>query len=198
MTDDKEKIAEKENNKEKDEKIDLASKLNKSKLSGVEKVIKFMNKKKAEAAELDKVKQELKNMMGLLQRNQAEFDNYRKRVEKERVELIKTSTKELIIKLLPLLDNFEFAFKNSGCSEEFIKGTELIYAQFYQTLEDEGLKKIDANGKKFDPHFHEALLTGEESKKEDEIVLEEMQKGYLLGNNVIRHSKVKINKRAKK
>ena len=129
-----------------------------------------------------------------LQRLQADFENYRRLVEKQKKEFIEYAHSDLIEKLLPILDSFELALKNKDKQEDFVKGVELIFAQLYQLLEKEGLRKIEADGKKFDPYKHEVLMT-EKSGKEEDIILEELQKGYMLCSKVIRHSKVKVSKK---
>ncbi len=139
---------------------------------------------------------QVKDLTDTLQRLQAEFENYKKRTEKENLEYKKCALQDFIKKILPILDNFELALKHKQDSKELLKGIELIYSELYTLLEDEGLKKIDALNKKFDPHIHEALLT-EESDKPN-IVLEELQKGYMLNEKVLRHTKVKVSKEVKK
>ena len=126
-----------------------------------------------------------------LQRLQAEFDNYRKRAEQEKQLIIKQANQDLIQKLLIILDTFELAFQTQKEDSEFAKGMKIIFSETYSTLEKEGLKKIDCTGKKFDPNFHEVMLQ-EKSDKEEGIILEELQKGYMLNDRVIRFSKVKI------
>lgn len=126
-----------------------------------------------------------------LQRLQAEFENYKKRAEKEKQEIVKYAEERLIISILPILDSFELALKNTGNKETFTKGVEMIFAQLYSALESRGLRPIEATGKIFDPYKHEALMKAF-SEKEEEIVIEELQRGYMLNNRVIRHSKVKI------
>jgi molecular chaperone GrpE len=143
--------------------------------------------------EKEKKTDKMQELTALLQRIQADFENYKKRVEKESKEFVKIAAKDFVVKLLPILDNFELALKNNENNDEFVKGIELIFSQLYSTLEQEGLKKIEAKGKKFDPYKHEALL--QEEADEDGIVLEELQKGYELNGIVIRHTKVKISKR---
>lgn len=128
-----------------------------------------------------------------LQRLQAEFDNYRKRTEQEKQLIIKQANQELIQKFLTVLDSFELAFRNQKEDNEFVKGMKLIFSETYSTLEKEGLRKIDCLGKKFDSKFHEVMLQ-EISDKEEGIILEELQKGYMLNERVIRFSKVKISK----
>lgn len=132
-------------------------------------------------------------LTNLLKKVQADFENYKKRVEKERAEFAQYAAEEFTKSLLPLLDSFELALKNCSDKKDFIKGIELIYAQFTSLLESNGIKKIDALGKKFDPYYHEALLK-EESDKEDGVILEELQKGYMFKDHVLRYSKVKIAK----
>ncbi len=135
-----------------------------------------------------------KELKETLQRVQAEFENYKKRVEKEKEEFTKFASAGIIRQILPVVDNFEAALKNSSNNAEFAKGIEMIYAQLFSVLENAGLKKIDAEGKMFDPYLHEALMQ-QEVDGEEGIVIEEFQKGYMLDENVIRHSKVKISKK---
>ena len=132
-----------------------------------------------------------------LKRLQAEFENFHKRTEKECCDFRKYANAKLVTKLLPVLDSFELALKNTGNNEDLKKGVELIYSQLLQTLQDSGLKKIDAINKKFDPYKHEVLLTEERADKDEDMILEEFQAGYMLENNVLRHSKVKIAKPVK-
>ena len=148
-------------------------------------------KAKEEKTQEPSEKEIIDDLTDTLQRLQAEVENFKKRVEKENAEHRKYVCAEIIKKLLPVLDSFELALRNTADKEKFMKGVELIYAQFYGALEAEGLKPIKAVGEKFDPYRHEVLLK-QESDKDDEIILEELQKGYALGNFIIRHSKVKI------
>lgn len=154
-----------------------------------------MTQKEAEKREplVDELKKKADEYKEALQRLQADFENYRKRCEKENVSLRKYANAGLVKSLLPILDSFELALKNNTEPEKFVKGVEMIYAQLYSLLEDLGLKRISAEGRQFDPYMHEVLLQ-EESEK-DGIVLEELQKGYLLDDAVIRHSKVKVGKK---
>ena len=121
-----------------------------------------------------------------LQRLQAEFDNYRKRTEKEKQEILKSANKDLIIKLLNIFDNFELALKHTNN-----EGIKMIYSELYSILEKQGLISIKAQGK-FNPELHEVLI--QEEGKKDGIILEELQKGYTLNDKLIRASKVKISK----
>ncbi len=130
-----------------------------------------------------------------LQRLQAEFENYKKRVEKESREFVKCANASLIIKILNTIDTFEIALRNTDDHEKFVKGVEMIYAQLISTLESEGLRPIGAVGKKFDPYLHEVMLK-QKSDKEEGFVLEELQKGYMLNGKVLRYSKVKVSEKA--
>ncbi len=142
--------------------------------------------------QLEEKEKEIEDLTDTLKRVQAEFINYKNRAEKEMDQCRSYSTEDLVKKLLPLLDSFKLALKSDRKNrEDFEKGIELIFAQFYNILKQEGLKPIDALGKKFDPYMHEVLLK-EKSNKESETILEELQKGYMFKDKVIRHTKVKI------
>ncbi len=119
-----------------------------------------------------------------LQRVQAEFENFVKRSEIEKQDIHKYATEKLVFKLLGVLDSFELALKHNKN-----EGIKLIYSEFFSLLESEGLKKIKSEGI-FDPNFHEALI--QEKGEFDNKILEELQAGYILGEKVIRPSKVKI------
>ena len=139
-----------------------------------------------------KEKTNKKELTELLQRKQAEFENYRKQQEKRIEEIRESANKNLIIQLLPLLDNFELALKNCQSNQkEFIKGVELIYSQLFTVLENNGIKPMETENKDFDPYFHEALMKID-SKKPENTIIEELQKGFLLKDKVIRHAKVKV------
>lgn len=140
-------------------------------------------------SESEKLKHQLADYKETLQRLQAEFENYKKRVEKDVALSNACSRQDFIKKLLPVIDSFELALKNKE-GADFKKGVEMIYAELYSLLRNEGLAPIDALGKRFDPYVHEAVM--KEESDEDEVVLEEFQRGYKLGDAVIRHSKVKI------
>ncbi len=147
------------------------------------------------APKISKVEQLNKDKLDLtlhLQRLQAEFENFQKRNANDNLRFAKLANKELIKNLLPILDNFQLGFQNKD-SKEFIKGMELIYSNFYSILEENGLKKIDGEGKLFDPYKQEVLLT-EHSDKNSDIVLEVLQEGYELNGVVIRSAKVKISR----
>ena len=161
----------------------------------MEKESKKHEKKKTEPKKEKKSDKEIiAELTETLQRLQAEFENYKKQIDKEKAEFVKYAKAELIYKILPLLDTFEIALKNTSDKEKFVKGMEIVYAQLFSTLESEGLKPIEALGKKFNPYFHEVMLK-QRSDKEDGIILEELQKGYMLNGKVLRHNKVKVSEK---
>ncbi|MBS3052030.1 MAG: nucleotide exchange factor GrpE [Candidatus Aenigmarchaeota archaeon] len=145
------------------------------------------SKLEIELQEKAKLAEEYSNRLKYLQ---ADFDNYRKKFDKEKDDIRRLANEDLIKEFLPIIDEFEIALNEIENGRDKI-GLGLLYKKLLKTLENHGLKHIDALGKKFDPNFHEILLK-EMSDKEDGIILEELQKGYLLKSKVIRPSKVKI------
>ena len=141
--------------------------------------------------QLEEKTKKIEELTDTLKRLQAEFENFKKRIDKEKIEFVKYAHADVIASMLPVLDSFEIALKNTNDKEKFIEGIKIIYAQVYSVLEAEGLKPIKATGEKFDPYKHEVLMK-EESDKPDDTVLEEFQKGYMLNDRVLRHSKVKV------
>ena len=121
---------------------------------------------------------------------QADFENYKKRISKEREEFVNTANENLIRELLAVLDDFEMANTHAK-NKEAAEGLNLIHKNLLKILDKFGLKKIETEGKKFDHNFHDVLLK-EPSDKEEGVILEELQAGYLLNRKVIRHSKIKI------
>lgn len=142
-------------------------------------------------------KEIITDLTDTLQRTQAEFENYKKRMDKDKAEFVKYAKAGLIHNLLPMIDTFQIALKSTKDNEKFLKGMEMVYALLISTLQTEGLKPIDAMGKKFDPNLHEVMLK-EKSDKDEGIILEELQKGYMLNDKVLRHSKVKVSEKDNK
>ena len=128
-----------------------------------------------------------------LKRLQADFDNFRRRTNKERVEIGDVVTQELLKSLLPIVDNFDRAMateQQDGAA--FQKGVEMIYTQLGETLKNAGLEYIDVAGKKFDPNFHQAVMRVENPDLEDDMIAQELQKGYMARGKVIRPSMVQV------
>lgn len=125
---------------------------------------------------------------------QADFENLKKQFDRDRLNYIRQANEELITELLIVLDSIEKAVESAETAKDSktAEGFRRIQQQFYQILVKNGLRRIDALGKKLDPYYHDAVLREENPNKEDNIVLEELQKGYMLNSKVIRHSKVKV------
>lgn len=149
----------------------------------------FFKKKK------DKKDEQIEELNDRLMRNLAEFENYRKRTEKEKSMMFEMGAKDIIEKVLPVIDNFERGLNTISDEERegaFAKGIEAIYKQLLQTLESAGVKQIDALGKEFDPNFHNAVMHEDNDEVGENIIVEEFQKGYIYRETVVRHSMVKV------
>jgi len=152
----------------------------------------FKNTKSKELAAKDQKIDELTDRMV---RTMAEFDNFRKRSDKEKGQMFDLGSKSVIEKLLPVVDNFErglVAVSEEEKNSAFVKGIEMIYKQMMSVLEEIGVKPIDAVGKEFDPNLHNAVMHGEDETLEANIVSDEFQKGYMYHDMVVRHSMVKV------
>jgi molecular chaperone GrpE len=149
----------------------------------------FFGKKKKEK---DKFEQQVEELTDRLKRSMAEFDNFRKRTEKEKASMYVIGAKEVVEKILPIVDNFERGLAQASEGDAFAEGMKMIYKQLMTTLEDLGVQPIDAVGKEFDPSFHNAVMHVEDETVGDNIVVEELQKGYTYKDFVVRHSMVKV------
>jgi len=132
-------------------------------------------------------------------RNQADLENTRKRLEREKQDFIKFANEALLLDLLNVLDDLERTVNLAGSSETnlsaFLKGVEMILAHLYEMLKVHGVKPIEAEGKIFDPNFHEALMQVENNDLPEHTIVEELQKGYLIHERVLRTAKVKVSKK---
>lgn len=127
----------------------------------------------------------------------AEFDNFRKRTEKEKMQNFDFGARDVIEKLLPVVDNFERALQTVEKEDEddaFTKGVQGIYKQIQKMFEDLQVKAIKAEGEKFDPNLHNAVMTDTESDVEEDTITQDLQKGYTYKDQVVRHSMVKVKK----
>lgn len=152
----------------------------------------FFGKKKEKKDSKDLKIEELTDR---LQRTMAEFDNYRKRTEKEKSAMFEIGAKDIIEKILPVVDNFErglAAVPEEEKESAFADGMEKIYRQLMKTLEDAGVKAIEAVGQPFDPNFHNAVMHIEDENLGENIVAQELQKGYTYKDTVVRHSMVQV------
>ncbi len=157
--------------------------------------------KKVEPEKIHSVMEELQKekdeLLGKLQRVSADYINFQKRVSKQTADTIAYEKEKIIKTLLPALDNFEHTLQNAASAENtdvLLKGIRIIYDQILDILKSHGVERIDALGAKFDPALHEVIAQRAESEKQDNIVLEEFQKGYKLNGRVIRPSRVIVNK----
>jgi molecular chaperone GrpE len=144
-------------------------------------------------SELGKLKEENALLFTRLQRLQADFDNFRKRVKAEKGEWNTQALSDLVRELLPVIDNLERAKDAAGSAEALASGVDLVYRQFVSVLEKQGLSTIEACGTEFDPNCHHAIMQVECEEPENKVV-EEMQKGYRLNERVLRPSMVKVAK----
>ena len=155
-----------------------------------EKKSKFFKKDKK-----DKKDAEIEELKDRLVRQMAEFDNYRKRTDKEKKQNYEIGASDFILKILPVVDNFERglgAMTDADKESSFAQGIEMIYKQLITVLADLGVTPIEAVGQEFDPNLHNAVMHAEDEELGENIVAEEFQKGYKYKDTVLRHSMVKV------
>ena len=147
-------------------------------------------------AQIDALTAERTALYDKLIRLQAEFENYRKRVERERGELYQHGRDDVLLQFLPVVDNFERALSSletsEGDAEALRHGVELIHKQFKDALSKLGLEAVEAVGQTFDPHVHEAVTTEATDKHKENTVIQEFQRGYRIGDRLLRPAKVKV------
>lgn len=149
----------------------------------------FFKKKK------DPRDEKIEDLTDRLKRSMAEFDNFRKRTEKEKSAMYEIGARDIIEKILPVVDNFErglAAVPEDAKDNPYADGMEKIYKQMVKTLEDLGVKPIEAVGKEFDPNFHNAVMHVEDENLGENIIAAELQKGYMYRDSVVRHSMVAV------
>ena len=152
-------------------------------------------KEKAPEKKKDPKDEKIDELNDKLRRSMAEFDNYRKRTDKEKSAMYEIGAKDVIEKILPIVDNFERGLATpivDEADQPFADGMQMIYKQLMKQLEDLGVKPIEAIGKEFDPNFHNAVMQVESEEYETGFVAQELQKGYLYKDTVIRHSMVAV------
>lgn len=143
----------------------------------------------------DKKDELIEELTDKYKRTFAEFDNFRKRSEKEKSAMYEIGAKSVIEKILPVVDNFERGFKAVSDEERatpFAEGMDKIYKQLLKTLEDLEVKEIEAEGKEFNPDFHNAVMHIEDEEFGENVIVEVLQKGYMYRDTVVRHSMVKV------
>ena len=150
----------------------------------------FFKKKKK-----DKKDEQIEDLSDRLKRQMAEFDNFRKRTEKEKTQMFDMGARTIIEKILPVVDNFErglAAVSEDEKENAFVDGMDKVYKQLLTELDAAGVKQIEAVGKEFDPEFHNAVMQVESDEYESGVVAQELQKGYMYKDSVVRHSMVAV------
>jgi molecular chaperone GrpE len=149
--------------------------------------------------EVENLKKEQEGLYDRLLRKQAEFDNFKKRIDREKSEYVQFASADLMKELLNALDSFDLALRTAAGQKaaggDTLRGLELIYKQFQDTMGRFGLKPIEAKGQKFDPNFHQAVSTQPSEKLEENTVVEEMRKGYTLHGRLLRPAMVSVSKK---
>ena len=167
--------------------------------SGQEKEEALVTLKQAEYLGLLEEVKKGKDGWDKMLRNQADLENTRKRLDREKQEFVKFANQGLIFDLLNVLDDLERTVDLAESSKEeitaFLKGIEMILAHLYEMLKNHGVKPIEAEGKIFDPNFHEALMQVENKELPEHTIIEVLQKGYLIHGRVLRTAKVKVSKK---
>jgi len=143
-------------------------------------------------AERDQLAKERDEYYDLLLRRSAEFENYRRRVERERRELVEFAGMEAVRELLPVLDDFERALRTESADRDYARGVELIYQRMVEILKRLGLEPISCQGEKFDPHLHEAVEMTPSDEVEDHTILEEYRRGYNFRGRLLRPAMVRV------
>jgi len=175
-----------EENEEEEEKEETA-------FSDMERadLIEYINSLEEQISSLE---EEKNNYYTKLQRLQADFVNYRNRTQREKDSIALEAKIELVNELLPVIDNFERALSSEGEESDLKTGVEMIYKQLINNLKSQGLEKISTAGEEFHHKYHEAIMQVEDCEEESGIIVEEMQKGYLIEDKVIRPAMVKVAK----
>lgn len=160
-----------------------------------EKTKKSGKKKMKEDKKVEALNEKIEELEDRVKRQMAEFENFRKRTEKEKTAMFETGAKSVIEKILPVVDNFErglAAMPEEEKGSAFSEGMQLIYKQLQTELDSIGVKPIEAIGKEFDPNFHNAVMQMESDEYESGYVAQEMMKGYMYRDTVVRHSMVAV------
>lgn len=150
---------------------------------------------KKEKEKKDKKDQKIDELNDRLMRLMAEYDNYRKRTEKEKSLMFEMGAKSIVEKIIPVIDNFERGFATVSDEDKdnpFVMGMDKVYSQFVTSMEEAGVTAIEAVGKEFDPNIHNAVMHVDDDSLGDNIVAEELQKGYMYKDSVVRYSMVKV------
>lgn len=140
----------------------------------------------------DKKTEQIEELTDRLQRSMAEFDNYRKRTEKEKAGMYVVGAKEVIEKILPVVDSFERGLASAQEGDAFAEGMQMVYKQLMTALSEMGVEPIETVGQTFDPNLHNAVMQTESDEYESGVIAQELQKGYMYRDSVVRHSMVAV------
>lgn len=143
-------------------------------------------------AERDRLAKEKSELLDLLQRRQAEFENYKRRTERERSELFEFASMDTVKALLPILDDFERALKTETADKEYARGMELIYQSLFEALKKLGLEPLSTEGTLFNPHIHHAVEMVDTTEHPDQTILEEYQRGFKFKGRLLRPAMLKV------
>lgn len=152
-------------------------------------------KKKEEKEKKDKKDEEIADLKDRVTRQMAEFENFRKRTEKEKSQMFEVGVKTMVEKILPVVDNFERGLAQvpeDKKNDSFVEGMNMIYKQMMTAFDEIGVKPIEAVGKEFDPNLHNAVMHVDDDTLPENSIVEEFQKGYIYHDQVVRHSMVKV------
>lgn len=178
-----------------DEPMESAAEQNSETADDAEKASGKKDKKEKKSKDDKKVKalqEKIDELTDKTVRQLAEFENFRNRTEKEKEAMFETGAKSVIEKILPVVDNFERGLATAPEGDPFAEGMQMIYKQLLTELENLGVKPIDAKGKEFDPNLHNAVMQVANEELESGTVAEELQKGYMYRDSVVRHSMVSV------
>lgn len=188
-TDDKENPASEEEMQEAVEDASCKEATEENQSGATEEKKNIFKKKK------DKKDEQIEELTDRVKRQMAEFENFRKRTEKEKTQMFDMGAKTIIEKILPVVDNFERGFQaveDEDKDDAFVKGMDMVYKQLMTELANAGVTPIEAVGKEFNPDFHNAVMQVESEEFESGIVAAEFQKGYMYKDSVVRHSMVSV------
>jgi molecular chaperone GrpE len=143
-------------------------------------------------ADRDRLIEEKNDLQDRLLRRQAEFDNFRRRADREKADILEYANTETVRSILPIVDDLERALKVESADKEYVRGMELIYQRLTDTLKKLGLEPIETAGQKFDPHVHHAVEMVETADREDHTILDEYQRGYNFRGKLLRPAMVKV------
>lgn len=166
--------------------------------SNLEAVQEELEDQSNETSEVEVIKSQMEECNNKFTRLSADFQNYKRRMEKEKNDIYKFGSEKIVVDILPIIDNFERAIESAKSNDEesdgLLSGIEMIFKQFTDVMKKHGVEEIDALEKEFDPNLHHAVMQEECDEVESDIVIDVLQKGYILNSKVIRPSMVKVSK----